>query len=1384
MYSASQRIQVAKKPPAFNLGLNDSQAIAPNPQAFAPNLQANASDSQANGTESRAKPTRFRRFCPIPKELQNRRAKLGISAARGILTVTKRVLVILEPGVLMQKHRLFRQAACALSALLFACSSLFAQNYYVREKGSDQNDGKTPATAFRSVLMAAQVLDHGDNVVVGPGTYRGTAFFAERFGLKVLGDESGKETGDAPGPVILEPLNPTDPVLNFYRLNGLTVSGFTVSGSGQGIKLAECHEPSAKHCSFLGTARGLIAEGVGGLRVVSCVFSRCTLGIFLSGCVYSDIEHVTIAASTSVGVMILSCGPGTIRNSLFAANNSNYVADALSGPAWSSDHNAIQGPTGPWGTAPSVYNIYEWCALTGQERNSVYVTPAFLDPDAGDYHVAPAVGWGGGLPGMSAGETLNGSPLPDRDGRPFRRRAGECLGAYDYPDPQPSGGWKPLDIPWPTPGARQSAAIYRPDGSLVRTLLADASGVRQLWWDGLDDQGHPAGAGTFELRSIAHDIRLVDEGSVGDNGNAKSVWNCDQADCVTTFPDGRFAVTALYDEAGNALRCYAASGQGVFASCFSFTEKGFWAITPSGEDLIGGLGEGATAKIIRLMPPGERAPMASGAEFYPVFAPEEKDAKATGLAVVGDAVYVSVPALNLVRVMSLATGKKTADWPVQGIADVACDQQGTLWALAGTDILSLKPGGQPDKRYATGLTTPQYLAAGTGRLAAVDRKAAKIALLDAAGGKVLRTLGQARPQAEFVPVNAELFRDPRRAAFLPDGRLIVTEGARVRALWPETAKVSFELLSNFMDTAVVNPAHPEYLCCYLGIFHVDPKSGAWSWLVEEPQGQGPPGKDGKPTNLSFGSPNGAVLLGGRPFIVYHDTGQDSLRVLDVSDPLKPRQALYSKPSRLGSWAYSTFSFTKDGDIITGPKGYTLLFNRIKFKGLDAQNNPQFDFDKPEPIGMEKDPERLRGMKEIQAISCDRQSGDIYYLAVTDRYNKMVPGWGADGTGVGKSTPDGKPLWFTLSTGGNYMSISTANDGKAAWVLAGKSFGGQIDVYNADGLHVTTGNWGWPLGYAFGFVDMRYGVHSYLRPDGKVGAYVEDDAIGRFGRCRLDGTETLQRKTATFAWDGSGQEGQPPLFDRAEGKHVARLVSLPKVAPLQLDGDWAAWEKAGVPTQIVALPCSVGFKRTMPGDLMQTFRAGTLIGGVAHDGKALYLAFVASDDSPHFDSPTSAEMWRYDSIEIWLEEEQVGLGFLKDGTPAIHKWRQHNREGKDWAANYALPRESVWGAKLPNLAAHPLGRRLAAVTGKSFEGKPGYAFMARIPFEEVKLVGGIAGRKGTEILPLNGAGGEIIRIAVSLNCLSAFGRCQDYMVDWPVGRMFADPTRSCPFVLGK
>jgi len=53
----------------------NSQAIALNPQAKAADPQAKPADPQAKPADPQAKPARSRRFCPIPKDLRERRRK-------------------------------------------------------------------------------------------------------------------------------------------------------------------------------------------------------------------------------------------------------------------------------------------------------------------------------------------------------------------------------------------------------------------------------------------------------------------------------------------------------------------------------------------------------------------------------------------------------------------------------------------------------------------------------------------------------------------------------------------------------------------------------------------------------------------------------------------------------------------------------------------------------------------------------------------------------------------------------------------------------------------------------------------------------------------------------------------------------------------------------------------------------------------------------------------------------------------------------------------------------------------------------------------------------------------------------------------------------------
>jgi len=93
------------------------------------------------------------------------------------------------------------------------------------------------------------------------------------------------------------------------------------------------------------------------------------------------------------------------------------------------------------------------------------------------------------------------------------------------------------------------------------------------------------------------------------------------------------------------------------------------------------------------------------------------------------------------------------------------------------------------------------------------------------------------------------------------------------------------------------------------------------------------------------------------------------------------------------------------------------------------------------------------------------------------------------------------------------------------------------------------------------------------------------------------------------------------------------------------------------------------------------------------------------------------MFAFDGIEFWVEEEQFGLGFVGDRKPAIFKYRYHNKAGSEWAANYKLADDLVWGKVIADVGAHPLGSYLGSVVGASLEGKPGYVLMGRIPLQD-------------------------------------------------------------------
>jgi len=1304
--------------------------------------------------------------------------------------------------------RKWRLIMAIIATGCFYADAAKSATFYVRATGDDRNDGATAATAFRTLNQAVRALNHGDSIVLGPGSYEGGALLAERFGceaapIRVEGDESGSRTGDKPGPVVIESRAPGKAGIWVHRSSNIVIAGLTFRGAGDGARIEKARGARIERCTFDGLSKAVSISECEDVRIESSVISRGVVGAAIRNTSRVRLAHLTVASCSAGGILITSSALGQIRNCIFAGNATAMLADTASAPTWSSDCNTISGTVGSWGLVPLCRIIYEWNAASGMERHSNYVVPAFVDPDSCDFHVDREVGWGGGLPGAEVGIALEPAVERDRDGRPFRVKNGRvCTGAFDYPDPVSTGEWRRIGVAVPQDGVRQSAAIVRKDGNLIRTLLADAAGVRDLWWDGRDDSGQPVPDGEYDVRVAVHDIRLVDDGALGDNGNPMGTFNCDNPQRVVVYPDGSFAVSTTYDEAGIPVRFFSATGQPLSGSALSGAS--IWGMALEGADEF--IVAGVNRQLWRLAPPGERARMPNGVPAWEILADGKALAKTPdgkrdlpfgGIAVHGARAYVSVPlaAGSVVRVMNLADGSKIADFAIADAGDVEVDESGRIWVISGENVVVADPDGRIIQSVKPGVK-PSYLAVGKEEAAVVDSAAGRIAFVNVRDFRTSRVMGRDRSPGQWLAPAADLFKNLRDAAWMPDGQLLICEAGRIRAIFPDRAKESMVLHSNFMDALVPHPRNPEVVYCYsANIFGLDHRTGAWTLLRE-----GPHVVDEK---LSLGMCITAGIVDGRPYLLvnsndaYDPTEEEKKNnsyiprrytFLDISDPLSPKFAGCLRTFH--PFIYTDVRFDKDGNLCWPEQGGKMRIVVNRYQGRDGKGMLRYSevgvYGKTavplEYRGVAEKDESSRGMFHKGGLAFDLRNNDAYLLACTPAWNKMVPAWGASGTGVGKMSADGRPLWFTVSSGGNYTSISSVFDGRELWIMAAKDFGGQVDVFSSDGLRLATGNWGWGMHWTSGFVDMREGLQAYLRPDGKPGAHVEDDNIGRFGRYRLDGADTLRRTVKTIKWTATAAAAaSAPNPHEMAGRTIRRFIGIPRVPELPADGDWAKWEAAGVTPQIVSLPVA-GWGRVIPENLLQSFNAGASIGAMAHDGKSLYVYFLTTDDTPHFYSPgDGANMWEYDGIELWLEEEQFGLGFNDQGQPRLYKYRYHNREGKEWAANYPMPKENIWGVKLESVQSHPLGRILASVAGRSLEGKPGYALMARIPFEEIKLVGGIAGRSGGQILPLEGKAGDVMRVGVAFDGIAAWGRSQDFKVYWPIGLMFSDPTTNVPFV---
>lgn len=221
----------------------------------------------------------------------------------------------------------------------FAQSHVLAATYFVRASGNDSFVGTSPATAFRTITKAASVVQAGDTVYVGAGTFFGQVSPAvsgtETNPIRFVADKTGSQTGDS-GTVTINTWG------NLYGIscvqrNHCQFTGFRITASNQWCFNAE------RSTGLLMQDCTLTSTSVGGVQLqgATITIADCTIGNFSGdgvrinnhGATQSNvtIQRTTLAGCSGRPVNQLDPGTLVVQSSTVSGYNERGISIAGAG---------------------------------------------------------------------------------------------------------------------------------------------------------------------------------------------------------------------------------------------------------------------------------------------------------------------------------------------------------------------------------------------------------------------------------------------------------------------------------------------------------------------------------------------------------------------------------------------------------------------------------------------------------------------------------------------------------------------------------------------------------------------------------------------------------------------------------------------------------------------------------------------------------------------------------------------------------------------------------------------------------------------------------------------------------------------------------------------
>jgi hypothetical protein len=277
-----------------------------------------------------------------------------------------------------------------------------------------------------------------------------------------------------------------------------------------------------------------------------------------------------------------------------------------------------------------------------------------------------------------------------------------------------------------TSNSTTSAGVYRQNGSLVRNLWQKVdytAGTHQVIWDGLDNEGQPVPSNTYQIKVIAHNVRYVWEGVIGNTSASwtDNVWHSlvvMQDFCMA--PNGESYAGLGYNE-GLAGLVYNPAGtvqaphkvkEHDFYDAFSFVRADnnyLYAVTNNS-----GWDNRQSSYVIRFKQSDKtEAPWSAGVTAtYGTYGPVRThlgvvglrqsatstqpqrpawlENRITGLAINSNYIAVARKAQNSVQFYAVATGALLGSLPVTSPGQIAFAATGDLWVISAGQVKRYK----------------------------------------------------------------------------------------------------------------------------------------------------------------------------------------------------------------------------------------------------------------------------------------------------------------------------------------------------------------------------------------------------------------------------------------------------------------------------------------------------------------------------------------------------------------------------------------------------------------------------------------------------------------------------------------------------------------------